>query len=181
MRRVFGGLALRVVKVSRHGDDSAVQVVVKGVFRAVAQRGQNLGADLDGRLGAAGGHYADHAIAIAITISAHQFIRQFFAVRNVCQATAHQAFHRGDGVVRVVLLLRGGGVANVTFAFGQIAHDGRKQHPPLVVRQAFADTVAHRGDEGMRGAKVNADGNAPLVGVRRLAGFGDLQQRHGFL
>jgi hypothetical protein len=50
----------------------------------------------------------------------------------------------------------------------------------LVVGQAFSDAMAHCGNEGMRGAKVNADGNAPLVRVGRLAGFGDLQQRHGF-
>ena len=39
--RVFGGLALCVVKVSGHGDHGTKQVVVKTVFGALAQGGQN--------------------------------------------------------------------------------------------------------------------------------------------
>ena len=30
----------------------------------------------------------------------------------------------------------------------------------------------------MRGAQIDANGNAPLVGIRRLAGFGNLQKCH---
>ena len=41
-----------------------------------------------------------------------------------------------------------------------------------------AHAVAHRGDQRMGGAEVDADGDAPLVRVGRLAGFGDLQQGH---
>ncbi len=48
--RVFGGLALCVVKVGGHRDDGTKQVVVEGVFGALAQAGQDLGRDLDGRL-----------------------------------------------------------------------------------------------------------------------------------
>jgi hypothetical protein len=36
-----------------------------------------------------------------------------------------------------------------------------------------------RGDQRMGGAQVDADGDAPLVRVGRLPGFGDLQQGHG--
>ena len=48
LRGIFSGLALGVVKVSGHSDHGTVQVVVEGVFGAVAQRGQNFGAHFNG-------------------------------------------------------------------------------------------------------------------------------------
>ena len=96
LRGVFGGLALGIVKVGGHGDDRAIQVVVEGVFGAVTQRGQNFGADFDGRLGALHRLDAEHAL-----FAGDELIRQLAAVGNVLQATAHEAFDRGDGVHRV--------------------------------------------------------------------------------
>ena len=49
----------------------------------------------------------------------------------------------------------------------------------MLVGQAFWHAVAHRGDQRMGGAEVDADSHAPLVRIGRLAGFGDLQQGHG--
>ena len=46
--RILGSLALGVVKVRGHGDHRAVEIVIEGVFGPVAQRGEDLGADLDG-------------------------------------------------------------------------------------------------------------------------------------
>ena len=46
LSRIFGGLALRIVKVGGHGDDRAVDVVIERVFCALAQAGQNLGTHL---------------------------------------------------------------------------------------------------------------------------------------
>ncbi len=46
--RILGGLALGIVKVGRHGNDGAIQVIVESVFGAIAQCGQYFGADLDG-------------------------------------------------------------------------------------------------------------------------------------
>ena len=50
----------------------------------------------------------------------------------------------------------------------------------IIVGQTLGNAVAHGGHQRMRGAQVNANGNAPLVRVGGLAGFGNLQQRHGF-
>ena len=45
---IFGGLALCVVKIGRHRDDGAKQVVVEGVFRALTQAGQNFSRHFNG-------------------------------------------------------------------------------------------------------------------------------------
>ena len=45
--RILGGLALGVIEISRHSNDRTVQIVIEGVFGAVTQRGQYLGADFD--------------------------------------------------------------------------------------------------------------------------------------
>ncbi len=42
LRGVLGGLALAFVEIGRHGNDRAVELVVEGVFGAVAQRRQDL-------------------------------------------------------------------------------------------------------------------------------------------
>ena len=64
-------------------------------------------------------------------------------------------------------------------ATAQVAHHRWQQHAPLVVGQAFGHAVSHGGHQRVCGAQVDADGDAPLVGVRGLPGFGDLQQCHG--
>ncbi len=70
-------------------------------------------------------------------------------------------------------------VADLAAALAEVAHHRGKEHPALRVGQAFGHAVAHRGDQRMRGAQVDADGGAAFVGIRRGAGFGDLQQGHG--
>ena len=45
--RILGGLALGVIEISRHSNDRTVQIVIEGVFGAVTQRGQYLGADFN--------------------------------------------------------------------------------------------------------------------------------------
>ena len=100
LRGIFGGLALRIVKVSGHGDHGTVQVVIEGVFGAVTQGGQNFGADLNGRLGALHRLDAEHA-TLRCAFAGDELIRQLAAVGNVLQATAHEALDRGDGVNRV--------------------------------------------------------------------------------
>ena len=47
-----------------------------------------------------------------------------------------------------------------------------------VVGQALGHPVAHCSDQRMRGAQIDADGDASLVRVGRLARFGNLQKCH---
>ena len=102
-------------------------------------------------------------------------------MNNIGQTTAHEAFDRGNGVAGILLLVGSRFIAYLAFSVLQIAHDGWQQHPALLVGQAFGNAVAHSGYQRVRRTQVDAHGNAPLVRVRRLAGFGNLQQRHGFL
>ena len=50
----------------------------------------------------------------------------------------------------------------------------------LLVRQALGHAAAHGGDQGVGRTQVNAHGHAAFVRVRRVAGFGDLQECHFF-
>jgi len=86
-------------------------------------------------------------------------------------------------VVARVIDLSGQGVeadlAPTALAGGQIAHHAGQDDAALVIGQALGHAVAHGSHQGVGGAQVNAHGDAPLVRVGRLAGFGNLQQCHG--
>ena len=138
-----------------------MDVVIEGIFGTETQRGQDLGTDLHGCLGAIDGLDPDHATAGLLLRKA---VRQFFRRIDVSQRAAHEALGRGNGVARIGRQCSLGGVADLTAALGQIAHDRRQQHSALVIRQAFGHAIADSGDQRMRGAQVDAHGNAPLVG-----------------
>ena len=145
-----------------------MELVVESVLGAVAQCREDLGADLDRRLDAACGLHLDHA---AFT---DQAVRHGVAVRDVVQAATHQPLDRGDGVGGV-LRARGERLETDLPTLQVEVADGRRQeHTARVIGQAFGHAVAHGSHQRMRGAKVDAHGNATLVRVRRLAGFGNL-------
>ena len=48
MRRVLGGLSLRIVEVGGYRDDRTEHLVVEGVLRPLPQRGQDLCRNLHG-------------------------------------------------------------------------------------------------------------------------------------
>ena len=141
LRRIFGGLSLRVVKVGGHGDDRAVYVIVERVFGALAQRGQYFSAHLDRRLLAFNGLQSQHAGFV------DQRIREAGSVGNIGDTTAHETLDRDDGVLRIIGLCRQSIVADGAFAVAQITHRRRQYHAPLIVRQAFGHAVAHAGHQ----------------------------------
>ena len=171
---VFGGLALGIVKVGGHGDDGAVNQSAQAVFGTLAQAGQNFCADFHGAFhpGSSGqGHHAG---------GGDKFVGQVRGfVRQVAHAAAHEAFGRGDGVARVQRARGCSVVADVARAVFQIAHHRGQQHAAFGVGQAARHTTLHGSHQGVRGAQVKADGQAPLVRGGGLTGFRNLQQRHG--
>ena len=174
MRGIFGGLALGVVKVSRHSDDRAVQVVVEGVLGAVTQCGQNFGAHLHRRFGALHRLDAEHA-TLGCAFAGGELVRQLAAVGDVVQATAHETLDRGDGVDRVGSRRLHRVKADLAALARHEAHDRRQDHAAIVVGQTLGHAVAHRSHQRMGGAQVNAHRDATLVRVGRLARFGNLQ------
>jgi hypothetical protein len=177
---VLGGLALGVVKVGRHGDDRAVQVVVESCL----QRGKRSVARMSaltstGDLMPSGyGGHGQHAGCSS----------------TKCRAGACAVQHVGSGCgpIRRLTELQwcwpGPATCNCQRSKpiwrplpsrwrGNAPRDGR-MHPALLVGQAFGHAMAHGGHQRVGGAQVNAHGHAPLVRIGRLAGFGNLQQSH---
>ena len=108
LRRVFGGLAVRIVKVGRYGDDGTVQVVVEGVFGAKTQSRQDFGAHFHRRLVACAGVNRQHAGFI------DELVRQLVAVGDVGHASTHETLDRHQGVLWIVGLRQQSGSANLT-------------------------------------------------------------------
>ena len=172
LRRVFGGLALRVVKIRRHGNHGAKNVLVKTVFGAETQGRQNLRAHFHRAFLPGNRAHLDHARRI------DQGIRQAGCISNVRQAPPHQALDRCNRVARVCALLLQGLAPNLAALRVQIAHHAGQQNRARRIGQAFGHPVTHRSDQRMGGAQVDADRNSPLVRIGRLARFGNLQQCH---
>jgi hypothetical protein len=98
---------------------------------------------------------------------------------HVSQPPPHETLERGHGVGRIVALRCQRGVADLAAAAFGVMHGAGQQHAALLVGQAFGHAMAHRGHERVRRAQVDAHGDAALVRIGRLAGFGNLQQGHG--
>ena len=60
---------------------------------------------------------------------------------------------------------------NLALVGTEVAHHAGQNHLPLGVRQTFGHTISHAGNQRMRGSQVNANSNASLMRVWRLAGF----------
>ena len=172
LRRVFGGLALGVIKIGGYGDHRAKNIVVKTVFGTKTQRGQNFSAHLDGAFFARDGVHFDHSWRV------DERVGQVLGVGHIGQAAAHQAFDRDDGVGRVGALLGQRVLPDLAALGVDITHRAGQQDLALAVGQAFGHAVAHSSYQRMRGAQVNTDGNAPGMRVGRLPGFRNLQQGH---
>ena len=166
LRGVLRGLALRL----------AEQLVgVEAVLGALAQRGEDLGRHLDRRLHAVARLDAQHAGRV------DEAVRQLVVPDHVRETAPHEALDRDDGVLGILALSVDRRMADLPAAAVEVAHRRRQNHASGLIGQAFGHAVTHRGDERMRRAEVDADGDAAVVGVRRLAGLGNLQQRHGVM
>ncbi len=166
--RIFGGLALGIVKVGRDCDDRTIEVIVERVFRTVSQRSQNLGAHLHGRL------FTQHRLQAQHTCVIHKTVGQLVGPMHIGQAAAHETLDGGDGVLRVTgqrFLRR---VPHLATTIGQIAHDGGQNDPALVIGQTFGHAVAHSRHQRMGRSQIYAHGDAPRMRVGRLTGLGYL-------
>ena len=170
--RVLGRLALRVVEVGRHRDHGAGQAAIEGLFRPRPQRLQYFRGNLDWTF-----HSGDRP-ELHHTRRVREVIGGVFGMRDVLQPSSHVALHRRDAVLRILRLLRLRRIADFNRAVRQVAHDGRQQRAALRVGQHRRGAAAHRGDQRVGGAQVDAHREALLVRLGRLSRFRDLEQRH---
>ena len=175
--RILGRLALGVVEIRRHGDHGTVQIVIESVFGAIAQRGENFSAHFHRRLVTTARADAHHALG---RILGHKLVGQMIAMAgaDVVQATPHEALDRHNRVLRIIRHMAQRLGADLAAAVIQITHRRGQDHLAIRIRQTLGQAMAHGGHQRMRGAEVNANGNAPLVRIGRLPGFGDLEECH---
>ena len=103
-----------------------------------------------------------------------QGVGQFVALHDVCHGAPHKALDRADRVLRIIATVRRGIKTNLTTTPFEVTHHRRQDHTTLRIGQALGHAVTHAGDQGVRGAQVNAHRNASLVRVWGLPGFRDL-------
>ena len=84
MSGIFGGLALGIVKVSRHRDHGTIEVVIEGVFSSVTQGGQNIGTYLHRRFLALRRLKTQHAGVV------NEVVGQFFMPHYVFETAPHE-------------------------------------------------------------------------------------------
>jgi NAD-specific glutamate dehydrogenase len=138
-------------------------------FRAHAQRAEDVRRHFDGTLHARAGADLHHAGPFDETVG------EASVVGEIREAAPHEPLHRDDRVLRVGRLVRHRVVPHLHPVLG-IAHDRRHQRTPLSVRQHLRNAIAHRGDERVGRAEVDAD--LALGRGRRCIRLGDLEQRH---
>ena len=116
LRCILGGLALGVVKIRRHRNDRAVDVIVKRVFGALAQQSQNFSADFDRTFFTGNGLQRHHAWLVIEVVS------HLLAAPNIVDAAPHQALGRRNCVAGI-LHLRGQRIkANLRAPAIQVTH-----------------------------------------------------------
>ena len=172
-RRVLRRLALRVVKVCGHRDDRARELSAKALLGARLERAQNLRAHLDRRLLPGRGADDDAARAVLDAVGQRRKVLQVRA------APSDEALGRIDRVLGIALGMRERIPARLDFAAGEVPHDGGKKPSALAVDEHLGSRGDHGGDERVRRAEINADGEAMLMRSGGESRLGDLKECHG--
>jgi hypothetical protein len=128
--------------------------------------------DFYGLLGPFAGLDAHHALALD---EAH---RAASAVGDVARPRPMKRLTEAM-VLTLDLRLRGQGGTRIKTDLATLPRGSARPKAgspgPRQIGQAFGHAAAHRGHQRVGGAQVNADRDAALVRIGRLAGFGDLQ------
>ena len=152
---VFGGLALRVVEIGRHGDDRVgdrlAQVAFGGLLHLGQHHGRYFGRAVDlaprlhGRVSVVGlGDLVGHDAEIPPHLGR-------------VELAADEPFDRKDGGFGVGDGLALGHLAHQPFPRLGEGHDGRGGAVALGIGEHFGVAAFHEGHAGVGGAQVNAD------------------------
>jgi hypothetical protein len=166
-RGVLGGLALGVVKIGRNGNHRAGQLATQTGFGTLGERTQDVGETSTGL-------FTRRRYAVAPCRGVDKTVGQAAGVLDVGQAAAHEAFYRGDGIVRVMVLLALGIVTHGDRAVVLVTHHGGQQAATELIGQHGGRTTPYRGHQRVGGTKVYPDSKSMLVWGGGQAGFGDL-------
>ena len=165
--RVLGALALGIIEIGRHCDHGTLNRVAQTVLGSLCQILQDLGRHL---------HRVDRSQrGVQLDDTGAGFperIRQSMT-GNIRQCLAHQAFHRGDGVLRIKLGFVLGVMANPQ-AVRSVMHHRRQQIAPLLIGQGFGQAAANHGDQGVGGTEIDTDRPLVFMRSRALARLGNL-------
>ena len=147
-----------------------MKVIVESIFGTITQRSQNFGTDFNRRLIALHSLNGQHAFG-AGAFWLRKLVGQFFGMRYVRQAAAHESLDRGQCIFWILRGIGHSFLANLTALSGQITNHRWQDHLAFVIGQTFGYAIAHRCYQGVCGAKIDAYGNAPLMRVWCLTRF----------
>ncbi len=172
LRRILGGLALRVVEIRGHGDDRADEFATQRRLGALTQGPEDFGRNFDRA------PHPRHRLQLQHARRVDEAVRQAGDLLDVGKPASHEALRRDDGVVRIPVLRRLRHVTDVDATVGMVAHHRGQQRTPRLVVEHHGDSRAHRGHQRIGRAQVDPHRQPVLVGGGGHAGFGDLQQGH---
>ncbi len=141
LRRILGGLALCIVKISRHGDYRAGQLPAKRSFGSHAQGFENFCRDLHRTFDARCSPDPDHAFGI------DKIVGEGFDMLNIGAATPHETLDGNNGVARIARLPGFRRIPYFNTLRCGIAHDRRQQRAAGFIVEYDAHTAAHRSDK----------------------------------
>ena len=165
--RVLGGLPLRVVEVSRHGDDGARHLGAQELRGVTRQLAQHLGAQLFGRIRAPRLRALDLHVAAVTGLDLELHILQISL--HLAELAADEALDRREGVFGVDDRLAARNLAHELLAAARESHHRRRCALALSVGDDGGLAALDGRDGAVGGAQVCA---AEAKSARLAAGRG---------
>ena len=169
-RGIFGGLALGIVEISRHGNHGTGERAAQALFGACFEGAQNFGRHVNRGFIALAGMQFNQALVVAEAVGEIMVVGF-----EVGQGAPDQALGRADGVNRVDFLRFECIMAHFHARIFAIAHHRGQRGAALLVGEANGAAAFYGCHQAVGGAQIDACGEAVLVGRGGEAGFGDLQ------
>ncbi len=153
--RIFRGLALRVVEVSRHRDDGASHAI-ELVLGVLLQHLQDLRRDFDRRHRFALDLEANH-VGLRWVLRLDEFVRPEPPGFRIVRAATHEALHAHDRVARVRRSAPLRVAPDDHIAPLVVAHHRGHEHFEIAIEHRARRPILHVSDERVRRPEVDTD------------------------
>ena len=151
--RVFGGLPLRVIKISGHGDDGFCDRFAEVVFGGLLHFLQHHRRDLGRRIGLAVELHRCQPIGVA-----HDLIGHFGNFRaHLVASAAHEALDRVNGFARIGHGLAFGNLTDEAFPVLRECDNRGRGAPPFGIWDDHGIAAFHHGDTRVGRSQVNTN------------------------